>query len=91
MPMIELKQRVDMRTETLGQLTLAELIRSHGYDRHVRAGRLRYRRRRDLLVERLGRGPFEVTGIAAGLHATIRLPSSGPGESRCSTAPPRRA
>jgi GntR family transcriptional regulator/MocR family aminotransferase len=79
-PMIELKQRVDMRTETLGQLTLAELIRSHGYDRHVRAGRLRYRRRRDLLVERLGRGPFEVTGIAAGLHATIRLPSSGPGE-----------
>jgi GntR family transcriptional regulator / MocR family aminotransferase len=78
------KRYADMHTETLGQLTLAELIRGHGYDRHVRACRLRYRRRRDLLVERLAGlrgGRFAVTGIAAGLHATISLPPDGPDES----------
>ncbi|MEU0301732.1 PLP-dependent aminotransferase family protein [Streptomyces sp. NPDC006175] len=58
------------------QLTLAELIASGAYDRHVRAMRLRYRRRRDQLVEALAeRAPdFEVSGIAAGLHAVLELP-----------------
>ncbi|MGW7044520.1 MocR-like pyridoxine biosynthesis transcription factor PdxR [Streptomyces avermitilis] len=60
----------------LDQLTLAEFITSGAYDRHVRAARLRYRRRRDALVSALAsRAPeVEVTGIAAGLHAVLRLP-----------------
>lgn len=61
----------------LDQLTLAEFITSGAYDRHVRAARLRYRRRRDTLVAALAaRAPeVRVTGIAAGLHAVLRLPS----------------
>ncbi|MEU6887301.1 PLP-dependent aminotransferase family protein [Streptomyces viridosporus] len=60
----------------LDQLTLAEFLTSGAYDRHVRAARLRYRRRRDALVEALAtRAPdVRVTGIAAGLHAVLRLP-----------------
>ncbi|MFI9767694.1 PLP-dependent aminotransferase family protein [Streptomyces sp. NPDC052415] len=66
------KLHSDHHTESLGQLALAELIGSHAYDRHVRACRLRYRRRRDQLVDRLGsrRG---VRGIAAGLHALVEV------------------
>ncbi|MEU2384271.1 PLP-dependent aminotransferase family protein [Streptomyces sp. NPDC012461] len=58
------------------QLALAEFLTSGAYDRHVRAARLRYRRRRDALVEALAtRAPdVRVTGIAAGLHAVLRLP-----------------
>ncbi|POX54258.1 GntR family transcriptional regulator [Streptomyces sp. Ru71] len=60
----------------LDQLTLAEFLTSGAYDRHVRAARLRYRRRRDALVAALAaRAPHvHVTGIAAGLHAVLRLP-----------------
>lgn len=60
----------------LDQLTLADFIESGGYDRHVRRMRLRYRRRRDLLLSALAeRAPhIEATGIAAGLHAVLRLP-----------------
>ncbi|OIK04972.1 PLP-dependent aminotransferase family protein [Streptomyces monashensis] len=66
-------------TETVGvleQLTLAEFITSGAYDRHVRSARLRYRRRRDALAEAVAaRAPeVTVTGIAAGLHALLRLP-----------------
>lgn len=58
------------------QLTLAEFLDSGGYDRHVRAARQRYRRRRDRLVAELARRAprVTVTGIAAGLHAVVRLP-----------------
>ncbi|MEV2244855.1 PLP-dependent aminotransferase family protein [Streptomyces sp. NPDC049970] len=63
-------------TGATDQLTLAEFIASGAYDRHVRAMRLRYRRRRDQLVETLAeRAPdFRVSGIAAGLHAVLELP-----------------
>ena len=60
----------------LEQLTLAEFLTSGAYDRHVRAARLRYRRRRDSLAGALAdRAPdVSVTGIAAGLHAVLQLP-----------------
>lgn len=63
-------------SSSLDQLALAELIRSGGYDRQVRRARLSYRRRRDLLLGALARSVPEVrvTGIAAGLHAVVRLP-----------------
>ncbi|MEV7414461.1 PLP-dependent aminotransferase family protein [Streptomyces sp. NPDC089919] len=84
-PVVDLKLHSDHHTETLGQLALAELIAGHGYDRHVRAVRMRYRRRRDLLVDRLapagGDAPAgRVQGIAAGLHALVELPGDGPDE-----------
>ncbi|MFJ5994500.1 PLP-dependent aminotransferase family protein [Streptomyces sp. NPDC092370] len=60
----------------LDQLSLADFIASGAYDRHVRRMRLRYRSRRDRLVAALAaHAPhIEVTGIAAGLHAVLRLP-----------------
>ncbi|MFF9122433.1 PLP-dependent aminotransferase family protein [Streptomyces sp. NPDC014889] len=67
----EAKLHSDHHTETIGQLALAELIDSHAYDRHIRACRLRYRRRRDQLLGRLG--PRRVRGIAAGLHALVEV------------------
>ena len=85
-PFADAKVHADHGTEALGQLALADLITSHAYDRHVRAVRLRYRHRRDLLVQRLDSRPanpahgFALHGIAAGLHALISLPSSGPDE-----------
>lgn len=81
-PVVHAKRHTDAHTEVIGQLTLAEMINSHAYDRHVRSCRLRYRRRRDLLVRRLGSlsARFAVDGIAAGLHVTIMLPDSGPSE-----------
>ncbi|MER7170972.1 PLP-dependent aminotransferase family protein [Streptomyces mesophilus] len=61
----------------LDQLTLAEFLASGQYDRHVRRMRQRYRRRRDRLVSVLAeRAPHvSVSGIAAGLHAVLRLPA----------------
>ncbi|MEU1039297.1 PLP-dependent aminotransferase family protein [Streptomyces sp. NPDC005907] len=61
----------------LDQLTLADFVACGSYDRHVRRMRQRYRRRRDRLVDALAtHAPqVEVTGIAAGLHAVLRLPS----------------
>jgi GntR family transcriptional regulator / MocR family aminotransferase len=77
-PVAQAKRLTDLHTEAIGQLTLAELIASHAYDRHVRACRLHYRRRRDLLIERLGH--HRLHGIAAGLHALVRLPANDPSE-----------
>ncbi len=59
------------------QLTLARLIASGAYDRHVRRARLAYRRRRDRLVATLTREApaVSVRGIAAGLHVLVELPA----------------
>ncbi|WP_436774157.1 PLP-dependent aminotransferase family protein [Yinghuangia sp. YIM S09857] len=58
------------------QLALADFIESGQYDTHVRRMRRRYRSRRAQLVAALAeRAPHvTVTGIAAGLHAVLRLP-----------------
>lgn len=63
-------------SSALEQLTLAEFITAGSYDRHVRAMRLRYRRRRDQLVAALAqRAPhIRVTGMSAGLQAVLELP-----------------
>jgi GntR family transcriptional regulator / MocR family aminotransferase len=75
--MVAAKARTDRQTGAIDQLTLAELIASGGYDRHVRHCRLRYRRRRDRLVALLReRAPaVRVRGLAAGMHAVLELPA----------------
>jgi len=81
-PVVTAKSVADGQTGVLEQLTLAELIRSGAYDRHVRRARARYRSRRDRLVAALAkRAPrVRVTGIAAGLHALLELPPGAPSE-----------
>lgn len=61
----------------LDQSALADFIARGELDRHVRRMRLRYRRRRDVLVRALERNlpALEVAGVAAGLHVVAALPS----------------
>ena len=76
-PVVAAKLVTDLHGSSLDELTLAELISSGGYDRHVRHARLLYRRRRDRLVAGLARAVpgARVTGVAAGLHAVLFLPA----------------
>jgi GntR family transcriptional regulator/MocR family aminotransferase len=69
------KAVADAGSSAIDQLALAQLIASGGYDRHIRRSRLAYRRRRDTLLAALARYTpnVRVTGIAAGLHALLRL------------------
>ncbi|MBM7478196.1 PLP-dependent aminotransferase family protein [Oerskovia jenensis] len=61
---------------TIDQLALARFLGSGAYERHLRAARGRFRRRREALVEALGSAlpGTLVTGIAAGMHAVVDLP-----------------
>ena len=70
------KSLADRNSSAIDQLTLAQLIASGAYDRHIRRSRLIYRRRRDRLVATLGRQAprVRISGIAAGLHALVELP-----------------
>ncbi len=73
----DIKQSAGRLSSSIEQLTLAEFIESGRYDRQVRRARLAYRRRRDQLIAELARRAPLVTvgGIAAGLHALVRLPA----------------
>ncbi|MDX6677780.1 MAG: GntR family transcriptional regulator / MocR family aminotransferase [Solirubrobacteraceae bacterium] len=59
------------------QLALADLLASGELDRHLRRTRRRYRDRRDALVAAVQAElpGASVEGIAAGLHALVRLPA----------------
>ncbi|MFI6097016.1 PLP-dependent aminotransferase family protein [Lentzea sp. NPDC051213] len=63
-------------TGVLEQLTLAELLDTGAYDKHVRVMRNRYRARRDdlfAMIDGFDNG-VRLHGIAAGLHALVELP-----------------
>ncbi|MBR7825451.1 PLP-dependent aminotransferase family protein [Actinospica sp. MGRD01-02] len=80
-----------LETESPGQLALADLISTHGYDRQIRAGRNRHRRRRDLLVDAVAAFPaLSAAGISAGQHILVSLPADGPDESEVIGAATRR-
>jgi GntR family transcriptional regulator/MocR family aminotransferase len=63
--------------QRLEQLAFGDFVEHGELDRHLRRMRLRYRRRRDVLVDALEhRLPeVEVRGIAAGLHVLAVLPA----------------
>lgn len=70
------KRLTDLGCSPLPQAAFARLLRSGGYDRHLRRTRALYRRRRDALLTALAeRLPgWQPVGIAAGLHVLLRLP-----------------
>jgi GntR family transcriptional regulator/MocR family aminotransferase len=72
---VEQRILADHGAPTLEQLALARLIEGGAYDRHLRQARRRYRARRDALVAAVARHlpDAHVTGLAAGLHAIVRL------------------
>jgi GntR family transcriptional regulator/MocR family aminotransferase len=61
----------------LEQLAFEDFLLRGELDRHLRRMRLRYRRRRDVLVRELGRQlpELEVRGLAAGLYVEAVLPA----------------
>jgi GntR family transcriptional regulator/MocR family aminotransferase len=69
------KVLADHGLPTIDQLALAQLIESGAYDRHLRQARRRYRLRRDALVAAVAKHlpGARVSGLAAGLHATVLL------------------
>jgi GntR family transcriptional regulator / MocR family aminotransferase len=72
----EEKRLADMGTARIEQYAFADFLARGELDRHLRRMRLRYRARRDTIVEALAEFLPEATvrGIAAGLHATVELP-----------------
>jgi GntR family transcriptional regulator/MocR family aminotransferase len=58
----------------ISQLTMADFITSGGYDKHIRRMRMRYRRRRDLLVQALSAFDIGISGLDAGLNLLLTLP-----------------
>jgi GntR family transcriptional regulator/MocR family aminotransferase len=73
-PVVAAKQLADRQSGAIEQLALAELIESGAFDRHIRRCRLRYRRRRDLLLDGLARP----CGRAASRPGCMRWSSSPP-------------
>jgi len=63
----------DVQTESLGQLTLADLIATHGYAGTCAPAGLRYRRRRDASGPPSRGGRIGSGGILGGLQTLVRL------------------
>jgi GntR family transcriptional regulator/MocR family aminotransferase len=79
-PIMSLREREDVHVPVLEQIALCELLRSGGYERHVRRMRARYRGRRDRLLALLAERAPELVpvGISAGLGVLLELPADGP-------------
>jgi GntR family transcriptional regulator/MocR family aminotransferase len=80
-PAIATRWVQDRGCPTLMQLTVAELMATGEYDRHIRRMMRRYRARRAALIAalqaRFGE-EVEIAGSAAGLHLTVWLPRLTP-------------
>jgi GntR family transcriptional regulator/MocR family aminotransferase len=64
------------RPSVVDQVALAEFITAGDLERHLRAARARFRRRRAALLGAFARDlpDLAVTGLAAGMHAMLELP-----------------
>lgn len=76
-PLISVKAIEDRGSEAIGQLALHDFIARGELDRHLRRMRLHYQRRREALMEALGRRLPEVRVEegAAGLYELAELPA----------------
>lgn len=60
--------------DSISQLTMADFISSGGYDKHIRRMRMRYRKRRDTLVDALAGFEVGISGLSAGVNLVLTLP-----------------
>jgi GntR family transcriptional regulator/MocR family aminotransferase len=76
-PLIGAKAVEDGGSEAIGQLALQDFVERGELDRHIRRMRLRYQRRREVLLEALARRLPEVRAGdgAAGLYEPVELPA----------------
>lgn len=72
---LEDEMQMDYGRNRIDQYALAHFLASGDYDRHLRQMRGIYRDRREALLEAIAMElpEAEVSGISAGLHATVRL------------------
>lgn len=77
-PLIQAKAVEDSGSEAVGQLALCDFIERGELDRHIRRMRLRYRRRREALLEALARHLPAARPSAgqAGLYELVELPAA---------------
>jgi GntR family transcriptional regulator/MocR family aminotransferase len=70
---VRLKAAFDLGTQILSQAAFAELLRSGGFDRHLRHSRARYRKHRKHLADQLAAAApdVRVSGLDAGLSLCI--------------------
>ena len=75
-PLASAKRDDDFGTSVIIQHTLARLLETGTYDRHLRGLRRRYSHQRQVLVEALARRAphWEVRGADAGLHLCVTVP-----------------
>jgi GntR family transcriptional regulator / MocR family aminotransferase len=59
--------------DAIAQLTMADFVSGGHYDRHIRRMRMRYRRRRDVLVDALAGFDVGIRGLSAGLNLLLTL------------------
>ncbi|MEL4181536.1 MocR-like pyridoxine biosynthesis transcription factor PdxR [Roseateles sp. PN1] len=81
-PFQKAKRLTDRHAPVLEQRSMAALIDSGAYERHVRRMRREYERRREALLSAIARElpqGTEILGAAAGLHVVMRLPLTGLG------------
>jgi GntR family transcriptional regulator/MocR family aminotransferase len=73
---VQEKILADRGTARIEQHAFADFLNRGELDRHLRRMRARYRARRDVLIGGLAEALPEATvsGVAAGLHVTVRLP-----------------
>ena len=74
---VERKRLTDLGCSPLPQAAFARLLRTGGYDRHLRRTRTMYRHRRDALLAAVASSlpTWQPVGVAAGLHVVLRLPA----------------
>jgi len=75
-PIVAQKGETEETVGFVNQLAMTDFIDSGAYDRHIRAMRSQYRRRREQLVETIARHAptTRVTGMSAGLHIVLDQP-----------------
>jgi GntR family transcriptional regulator / MocR family aminotransferase len=73
---VRAEHEIQLLPPALNQLALVQLMQSGAYDRHLRASRQRYRARRNVLVDALGRHlpGYRVRGAEAGMQLLLELP-----------------
>lgn len=73
-PVIDAAGGQQFHVDAIAQLTMADFIASGRYDRHIRRMRVRYRRRRDMIVDALAGFEVGISGLCAGLNLLLTLP-----------------
>ena len=74
---VRAEHEIQVLPPALNQLALVQLMQSGAYDRHLRASRQRFRARRNVLLDALGRHlpGYRVRGAEAGAAVLIELPA----------------